>query len=117
VLSSLFHSVCYKELCIQTRFSKVYSERSFYMGSLIIAFHAPGRKPVSVASINDSSLLKAAALIAIEQAEQRATDVSPEDPILGALQRVEVARLRASLSVLIPGLMAIPLLSRSGAIQ
>jgi len=40
------------------------------MGSLIIAFSSPGRKPVSVATVEDPELLYAAARFAIREAEE-----------------------------------------------
>jgi hypothetical protein len=48
-----------------------------------------------------------AAQLALEQAEQRAAAVASEDPIMGMLQAAEVRRLRAALSILVPG-FAVP---------
>jgi hypothetical protein len=74
------------------------------MGSLIIAFSSPGRKPVSVATIDDPELLFAAARLAIREAEECRAITAESDPVLGLLQAAEVERLRVALSVLVPGL-------------
>ena len=74
------------------------------MGSLTITYQAPGQRPLSVATLEDEGLLRQAAQIAIEQAEDRAAAVAAEDPIMGMLQAAEVRRLRAALSILVPGL-------------
>jgi hypothetical protein len=73
------------------------------MGSLTITYQAPGQQPLSVATVEDEGLLRQAARIAIEQAEQRAVAVAAEDPVMGMLQAAEVRRLRAALSILVPG--------------
>jgi hypothetical protein len=77
------------------------------MGSLTITYQAPGQRPLSVATVDDEGLLRQAAKLAIEQAEQRAKTVASEDPVMGMLQAAEVRRLRAALSILIPGFSAI----------
>jgi hypothetical protein len=74
------------------------------VGSLTITYQAPGQRPLSVATLEDEGLLRQAAQIAIEQAEDRAAAVAAEDPIMGMLQAAEVRRLRAALSILVPGL-------------
>jgi hypothetical protein len=58
---------------------------------------------LSVATVEDQSLLRQVAHRALQQAEQRAAAVAAEDPIMGLLQAAEVQRLRATLSILIPG--------------
>jgi hypothetical protein len=73
------------------------------MGSLTITYQAPGQRPLSVATIEDEGLLRQAAQLALEQAEQRAAAVASEDPVMGMLQAAEVRRLRAALSILVPG--------------
>jgi hypothetical protein len=77
------------------------------MGSLTITYQAPGQRPLSVATVEDERLLRMAAQLALEQAEQRAAAVASEDPIMGMLQAAEVRRLRAALSILVPG-FAVP---------
>jgi hypothetical protein len=72
------------------------------MGSLTITYQAPGQRPLSVATVDDEGLLRQAAKLALEQAEQRA-EAASEDPIMGMLQAAEVRRLRAALSILVPG--------------
>ncbi len=73
------------------------------MGSLTITYHAPGQRPLSVATVDDQALLRQVAHLALQQAEQRAAAVAAEDPIMGLLQAAEVQRLRATLSIIIPG--------------
>ena len=73
------------------------------MGSLTITYQAPGQRPLSVATVEDQALLRQVAQLALQQAEQRAAAVAAEDPIMGMLQAAEVQRLRATLSILIPG--------------
>ncbi len=77
------------------------------MGSLTITYQAPGQRPLSVATVEDEGLLRQAAQLALEQAERHAAAVASEDPIMGMLQAAEVRRLRAALSILIPG-FAVP---------
>ena len=76
------------------------------MGSLIIAFTSPGKKPLSVATVEDPELLRSAARLAIRQAEDRASAES--DPVMALLQAAEVGRLRTALEVLVPGLVELP---------
>jgi hypothetical protein len=73
------------------------------MGSLTITYHAPGQRPLSVATVDDQALLRQVAHLALQQAEQRAAAVATEDPIMGLLQAAEVQRLRATLAIIIPG--------------
>ena len=73
------------------------------MGSLTITYHAPGQRPLSVATVDDQALLRQVAHLALQQAEQRAAAIAREDPIMGLLQAAEVQRLRATLSIIIPG--------------
>ena len=76
--------------------------------SLIIAYQAPGKAPLSVATIYDSELLRQAAFCAIEEAEQRAREFTGANPILARLQAAELDRLFAALRVLIPDLTDSP---------
>jgi hypothetical protein len=78
--------------------------RVLEMGSLIIAFSSPGRRPVSIAIVEDPELLCAAARSAIREAEERRVTTADSDPVLGLLQAAEVARLRIALRLLVPGL-------------
>jgi hypothetical protein len=73
------------------------------MGSLTITYQAPGQRPLSVATVEDEGLLRQAAQLALEQAERRAAALASEDPIMGMLQAAELRRLRAALSILVPG--------------
>lgn len=72
---------------------------------LTITYQAPGQRPLSVATIEDVDLLRRAAHRAMEQAEQQAA--AEQDPVMGMLQAAEVRRLRAALSILVPG-FAVP---------
>jgi len=74
------------------------------VGSLIIAFSSPGKKPLSIATIEDPELLRIAARLAIRQAEERAAEVAGSDPVMAMLQTAEVVRLRTALEVLVPDL-------------
>jgi hypothetical protein len=73
------------------------------MGTLTITYQAPGQRPLSVATVEDEALLRQAAHIAIEQAEQRAAAVAVEDPVMGMLQAAEVRRLQSALEIIVPG--------------
>jgi hypothetical protein len=73
------------------------------MGSLTITYQAPGQRPLSVATIEDDGLLRKAAQLALVQAERRAAASAVDDPVMGMLQAAEVRRLRAALSILVPG--------------
>jgi hypothetical protein len=73
------------------------------MIQLAITYTQPGERPLSVAIIDDEELLRRAAQLALDQAERRAAALASEDPIMGRLQAAEVRRLRAALSILIPG--------------
>ena len=77
------------------------------MGSLTITYQAPGQRPLSVATIEDEGLLRQAAVLALTQAQHRASAIAAEDPIMGRLQAAEVERLRATLSILVPGFLEI----------
>jgi hypothetical protein len=70
---------------------------------LTITYQVPGLSPLSVATVEDDGLLRQAGQLALEQAEERAAAIASEDPVMGMLQAAEVRRLRAALSVLIPG--------------
>lgn len=69
---------------------------------LTITYQVTGGRPLSVATVEDDVLIRRAAQLAVKQAEREAA-VAVEDPILGMLQTAEVRRLRAALSILIPG--------------
>jgi hypothetical protein len=73
------------------------------MGSLTITYQSPGQRPMLVATIEDDDLLRKAAQLALFQAERRAAASAVADPVMGMLQAAEVRRLRAALSILVPG--------------
>lgn len=74
------------------------------MGTLIIAFSSPGKSPLSVATIDDPELLRTAARVAIQQAQERLANIAESDPVMAVLQEAEVVRLRTALEVLVPEL-------------
>ncbi len=75
------------------------------MIQLAICYSQPGQRPQYVAMVEDEELIRKAAHLAIEQAEMRAAAITPVDPVAGRLHAVEVARLRAALSILVPTLI------------
>jgi hypothetical protein len=76
------------------------------LGSLTITYQGPGKRPLSVATIDDPDLLRAAARVALDQAEQRVALLAKSDPVMARLQAAEVERLRAALEILVPDLSA-----------
>jgi hypothetical protein len=74
------------------------------MGSITITYVGEGRRPLSIAVVNDRALLRMAAGIAIREAEAQADSTSRLDPMMGRLQCLEVVRLRAALGALVPDL-------------
>lgn len=78
------------------------------MVAIAITYTAPGLGVRSVATIEDQGLLRQAAQLALEQAEQRAAAAASEDPIMGMLHSAEVRRLYAALSILVPGFGVTP---------
>jgi hypothetical protein len=72
------------------------------MTQLAICYTQPGQRPQYVALVEDERLLRRAAQLAVEQAEFRAAAVSSDDTAR-RLHAVEVGRLRAALTVLVPG--------------
>jgi hypothetical protein len=65
---------------------------------------APGRTPLSVATLHDQDLLYRAPLVALDQAEREAAETARENPTLSKLRAAEVVRLRVALTTLIPGI-------------
>ena len=74
--------------------------------SLLLVYEVPGGRPLTVARVDNSSLLLDAAQTAILQAEQRADALSEADEVLGRIERSEANRLRQVLALLIPGVLA-----------
>jgi hypothetical protein len=74
------------------------------MATLIIAFEAPGKQPLSVATIHDPQLLRQAAFCALVEAEHRAEALVGTNPILARLQAAELQRLLSALQILVPDL-------------
>jgi gentisate 1,2-dioxygenase len=71
------------------------------MGSLIIAYAEPGKRPLSVATISDRELLQHAARVALDEAERRVS--TADNSVVAQLQAAEVRRLRTALQILVPG--------------
>ena len=69
--------------------------------SVAILYSREGRRPLSIASINDSQILEMVAERAIREAEATATELRKVDPTLGALQYEEANKLRRVLSRLL----------------
>jgi hypothetical protein len=70
----------------------------------MIVFSSPGRKPVSVAVVDDPELLRVAARLAIQQADDQVISIGDLDPVLALLQAAEAVRLRTVLEIVVPGL-------------
>lgn len=62
--------------------------------TLAILYAPAGRRPLSIASINDRQLLEIVAERAILEAEATATELLKGDPTLGVLQHEEANKLR-----------------------
>ena len=76
--------------------------------SLILLYEpatAEGR-PVPIARTGDSRLINAVAERALRDATERAGVLSKADDVLGRLKVAEVGRLRATLAILIPGMLS-----------
>ena len=71
--------------------------------ALTISYIQAGRAPVAIATVDDDTLLREVAILAIRQARSDAEAAAEEDPLMGRLQETEVARLAAALELLIPG--------------
>lgn len=71
---------------------------------LYITLEPERGKPVTLARVEDSTLLLDAAEVALDEAEKRAQEMHEQDPVLGMLQRQEAGRLRSALELVIPGL-------------
>ena len=74
------------------------------MGSLVIAYNVPGKRPLTVAVVDDPHLLQEVACAAIAQAEKKVALAAQSDPMMGRLQAAEISRLRSVLGLLVPGL-------------
>lgn len=73
------------------------------MGSLTITYSGDhGTLPLAV--IRDARLLRLVARAVIRKAERSAVRSSKTDPLMGHLKMLEVARLEAALSAVIPGM-------------
>ena len=75
-------------------------------GRLLIAYDRPGEKTLAVAATTDADLLEFVARRVLEREEARATVLSKEDAGAGALQGLEVDRLRRALGFVVPGFAA-----------
>jgi hypothetical protein len=60
--------------------------------------------PVMIARVDDPSLIAQAAAAAIGAAQRRADEMGRVDELIGEAEAAEVVRLKALLSMLVPGL-------------
>jgi hypothetical protein len=72
---------------------------------IVLAFQEPGKRPVSIASVNDCDcdLLDLVAQMALKEAVDRVADLAESNPIMAKLQAAELERLRTALALLLPG--------------
>jgi hypothetical protein len=71
---------------------------------IILAFQEPGRRPVSIGSVDDDpELLHLVARAALRRAEGRVAELVHSNPTMAKLQAAELDRLRTSLDILVPG--------------
>ena len=71
---------------------------------VVLAFQEPGRRPVSIASVNAPELVERVAKMALAEAQQCVEDLAESNPTMARLRAAEFERLRASLEILLPGL-------------
>lgn len=72
------------------------------MLSLAIIYRSPEGRPLSVATVENRSILADAAAQAIGEAYSKADELAEQDPVLGRIQREEADKLRRVLSALLP---------------
>jgi hypothetical protein len=70
------------------------------MFNVAITYRGKTGRPLIVATIADKELLSLAAEAAIVEAEQDVNDLSRQDPVLGAIQALEVEKLKRVLDIL-----------------
>jgi hypothetical protein len=80
------------------------------MFSVAITYRPKGGRPLILATTNDHEVLSIAAASALVEAEQSAADLSQRDPMLGAIQGLELAKLRRVLVVLLTTMAESPAL-------
>jgi hypothetical protein len=77
--------------------------------TIILAFQEPGRRPVSIGSVDEEpELLHLVARAALKQAQERVAELVHSNPTMAKLQAAELDRLRASLEILVPGFDSLP---------
>jgi hypothetical protein len=69
--------------------------------TLAILYAPEGRRPLSIARVNDRALLALVAKQAILEAEATADELMESDPALGTLQLEEAIKLRRVLTLLL----------------
>jgi gentisate 1,2-dioxygenase len=74
------------------------------MGSIVIVYQEPGKRPLSVVSVENRELLEQAAHLALQVAERRVS--MAENPVIARLEAAEAQRLRTALNILVPGMTA-----------
>jgi hypothetical protein len=75
-------------------------KKSEPMFNLAITYRPAGGRPLIVATIKDRELLSVAAEAALIEAEQSTSDLSKADATLGAIQGLELAKLKRVLVAL-----------------
>jgi hypothetical protein len=71
--------------------------------SLLLVYQPEGGRPLTVARVDNETLLRDAAHHALLEADDRAQQFGEVDRLLGEIERSEAGRLRRVLSLLIPG--------------
>ena len=72
--------------------------------NLLLVYETPGGRPLTVARIDDRTLVTKAATAALTAADARAEHLTEVDRTLGLVQREEANRLRRVLNLLVPEL-------------
>lgn len=70
--------------------------------SAILVYDVPGGRPLAVARTDDSETVSAVAQIALNEASAKASALTEADPMIGAVEREEVARLKRVLGLFAP---------------
>jgi hypothetical protein len=68
------------------------------MGRIVIAYQAPGQKPMALTALKDGAMVDAVIRAALSQAEDRA--LTDHDPVSRRLHGLELQRLRSVFSTI-----------------
>jgi hypothetical protein len=69
--------------------------------SVLLVYEPPGGNPLTIARVNESSIVSEVARIAIQHAESRAEALAEVDCVIGELEQAEVSRLRRVIGLLV----------------